>query len=112
MFFECRHFVLHLEVFGPTASQYVFPLSNPSQCCTEWVCVQLFKTQAEYYDIPTQDLSIRQIREKLAQHAAHVLPPDSITTFKDLLAFKGASNAGNAVTEDLKYTSTSMPNCT
>ena len=109
MFFECRHFVLLLKVFGPTASQYVLPLNNSCHICIERICTQLFKTQAEYYDIPTQDLSIHQIREKLALLAANILPPHSIATFKDLLAFKGASNAGNAVTDDLKYTSTSSP---
>ncbi|PPQ63153.1 hypothetical protein CVT24_005793 [Panaeolus cyanescens] len=64
----------------------------------------LFKHQEQFFDIPTQDLSARQIREKLAELAATVLPADTIPAFKDLLAFKGPGlNSGNGVTDDLKY---------
>jgi len=69
----------------------------------------LFKHQGEFFDIPIQDLTPRQVREKLAQLASGVLPPDAVEKFKDLLALKGTPNAGNAVTDDLKYTSTFPP---
>ncbi|CAA7258552.1 unnamed protein product [Cyclocybe aegerita] len=65
--------------------------------------LSLFKHQADYFDVPTQDLTTRQIREKLAELAAKTLPADAVARFKDLLAFKGAANGGNAVTDDLKY---------
>lgn len=68
--------------------------------------MKLYKNQGEYFDIPTQDLTIRQVREKLADLASQVLPPDTIEKFKDLLALKGSPNGGNAVTDDLKYNST------
>ncbi|KDR84094.1 hypothetical protein GALMADRAFT_275301 [Galerina marginata CBS 339.88] len=63
----------------------------------------LYKHQEEYFDIPSQDLTTRQVREKLAQLAAEFLPTNGIEKFKDLLAFKGTPNRGNAVTDDLKY---------
>ena len=66
---------------------------------------QLFKKQDEFFDIPAQDLSSRQAREKLAQLASEVLSPVGVKTFKDLLALKGTPNGGNAITDDLKYTS-------
>jgi hypothetical protein len=69
----------------------------------------LFKHQEEYYDIPIQDLTPRQIRDKLAQLASEVLPAEAVEKFKDLLAFKGTPNGGNAVTDDLKYTSMFSP---
>jgi len=65
--------------------------------------MQLFKRQEEFFDIPSQDLTPRQIRDKLAQIAAEVLPTQSIDAFKDLLTLKGSANGGNAVTDDLKY---------
>ncbi|KAF9476989.1 hypothetical protein BDN70DRAFT_881701 [Pholiota conissans] len=65
--------------------------------------LELFKHQEEYFDIPTQDLTIRQIRQKLAALAATVIPASAVDQFSDALAFKGAANGGNAVTDDLKY---------
>ena len=66
---------------------------------------QLFKHQEEYFDIPTQDLSIRAIRARLAQLAGSVLPAgaaaaDQVT---QLLTLAGSPNGGTAVTDDLKY---------
>jgi len=63
----------------------------------------LFKRQVEYFDAPSQDLTIRQIREKLAQLASEVLPADTIEQFKDLLTIRGSANGGTGVTDDLKY---------
>ncbi|KAF4619141.1 hypothetical protein D9613_004933 [Agrocybe pediades] len=63
----------------------------------------LFRRQEEFFDIPTQDLTPRQVRDKLAHVAAEVLPTESIDAFKDLLTFKSSANGGNAVTDDLKY---------
>lgn len=66
---------------------------------------KLFQKQGEYFDIPTQDLSIRQIRENLASLASEVLSDaQAVEKVKDLLQFKGSPNGGNAVTDDLKYT--------
>ena len=64
---------------------------------------QLFKRQEEYFDGPTQDLTIRQIREKLAQLASEVLPANAIEQFKELLTIRGNGNGGTGVTDDLKY---------
>jgi hypothetical protein len=66
----------------------------------------LFKHQVDYFDIPSQDLSPRQIREKLAQLASNVLPSNALAEFKDLLTLKGPPNGGTGVTDDLKYNST------
>lgn len=67
--------------------------------------LQLFNHQEEYYDIPTQDLTIRQIREKLVALASTVLPAGAADQFSAALAFKSSANGGNAVTDDLKYNS-------
>ncbi|TFY69183.1 hypothetical protein EVG20_g3257 [Dentipellis fragilis] len=64
----------------------------------------LFKRQEEFYDIPTSNLTPVQIREKLAEVAAEVLPQSKIPAFKDLLALKSTPNGGVSVTDDLKYT--------
>ncbi len=71
----------------------------------------MFKHQGEFFDIPIQDLSPRQVRDKLAQLASVVLPPDAVEKFKGLLALEGTPNGGNAVTDDLKYTSTFRLSC-
>ncbi|KAF8165690.1 hypothetical protein B0H34DRAFT_248668 [Crassisporium funariophilum] len=63
----------------------------------------LFQHQEEYFDIPSQDLSPRQIRENLAKLASEVLPPGAVSDFKDILTLKGSPNGGTAVTDDLKY---------
>jgi hypothetical protein len=66
----------------------------------------LFKQQKDYFDVPSQDLTPRQIREKLAQLASNLLPSDALAEFKDLLTLKGeALNGGTGVTDDLKYNS-------
>ncbi|PPQ70713.1 hypothetical protein CVT26_014637 [Gymnopilus dilepis] len=63
----------------------------------------LFKHQEEYFDVPSQDLTVRQVREKLAKLATEVLPANTIDHFKDLLTLKGSPNGGTGVTDDLKY---------
>jgi len=66
--------------------------------------LQLFKQQEDYFDVPSQDLTPRQIREKLAQLASNLLPSDALAEFKDLLTLKGEFlNGGTGVTDDLKY---------
>jgi len=65
--------------------------------------LELFKHQGDYFDIPSQDLSPRQIREKLAQLASNVIPSKHLAEFKDLLTLKGSPNGGTGVTDDLKY---------
>ena len=65
----------------------------------------LFKRQGEYFDIPTSTLTPLQIREKLAALAAEVVPTSVGGNFADLLVLKSSPNGGNAVTDDLKYTS-------
>jgi hypothetical protein len=71
----------------------------------------LFKQQEDYFDVPSQDLTPRQIREKLAQLASNILPSSSLAEFKDLLTLKGGNNlnGGTGVTDDLKYNSTCFP---
>ncbi|KAF9450180.1 hypothetical protein P691DRAFT_726606 [Macrolepiota fuliginosa MF-IS2] len=64
---------------------------------------QLFDNQEDYYDIPTLDLTPRQIRAKLADLAAKVIPPKAVEHFQDILTPKGHLNGGVAVTDDLKY---------
>ena len=66
----------------------------------------MFKEQQDYFDVPSQDLTPRQTREKLAQLASTLLPSDALAEFKDLLTLKGAYlNGGTGVTDDLKYNS-------
>jgi hypothetical protein len=66
----------------------------------------LFKHQQDYFDTPSQDLTPRQIREKLAQLASNLLPSDALAEFKDLLTVnKESLNGGTGVTDDLKYNS-------
>ncbi|KAG6891311.1 hypothetical protein C0992_009192 [Termitomyces sp. T32_za158] len=67
----------------------------------------LFKNQGDYFDIPTSTLTPIQIRENLAKLAAQVIPPAAVEEFKDLLKLKSTPNGGNAITDDLKYTSMS-----
>ncbi|KAH7101104.1 hypothetical protein BKA62DRAFT_743471 [Auriculariales sp. MPI-PUGE-AT-0066] len=63
----------------------------------------LFNAQDDYFDIPTNDLTPSQIREKLATLAASVIGADKKAAVLDLLTLKGSPNGGNAVTDDLKY---------
>ncbi|KAI0698575.1 hypothetical protein BC835DRAFT_642614 [Cytidiella melzeri] len=62
----------------------------------------LFKAQGEYFDIPTSDMTPKQIRQKLAELAASFIGEKD--TFLDLLTLKSTPNGGVAVTDDLKYT--------
>ncbi|KAF8638600.1 hypothetical protein AX17_002141 [Amanita inopinata Kibby_2008] len=64
----------------------------------------LFKHQGDYFDVPSQNLTPLQIRDKLAQLAAQVIPSKAVEEFKELLRHKTTPNGGNAVTDDLKYT--------
>jgi hypothetical protein len=62
--------------------------------------------QEEYYDIPTSTLTALQIREKLAGLAAEAGLNDSqVSHFADALSLKSTPNGGNAITDELKYTS-------
>ncbi|RXW25803.1 hypothetical protein EST38_g10 [Candolleomyces aberdarensis] len=63
----------------------------------------LFKHQDEYFDIPTANLTPLQIRAKLIDLAASVIPFGDVEKVKDLLALKGTPNGGTGVTDDLKY---------
>ena len=66
----------------------------------------MFKQQKDYFDVPSQDLTPRQIPENLAQLASNLLPSNALAEFKDLLTLKGESlNGGTGVTDDLKYNS-------
>jgi hypothetical protein len=67
--------------------------------------LQLFKNQGDFFDIPASTLTPVQIRERLANIAAEVIPFNDVDEFKDLLELKGSPNGGVAVTDDLKYTS-------
>ncbi|KAJ8588908.1 hypothetical protein M405DRAFT_768485 [Rhizopogon salebrosus TDB-379] len=64
----------------------------------------LFKQQAEFFDIPSADMTPLQIREKLANIAAQMITGEQLIKFKDLLILKSSPNGGNGVTDDLKYT--------
>ncbi|KAI0773362.1 hypothetical protein BC629DRAFT_1595134 [Irpex lacteus] len=64
----------------------------------------LFKAQGDYFDIPTSDLTPKQIRQKLADLAAPFTGNDKKDVFLDLLTLKSSPNGGIAVTDDLKYT--------
>ncbi|KIO12346.1 hypothetical protein M404DRAFT_124552 [Pisolithus tinctorius Marx 270] len=65
----------------------------------------LFDRQEEFFDIPVSNLTPLQIREKLAEVAASVIPADRVNDFKELLKNRpGHPNGGIAVTDDLKYT--------
>jgi len=64
--------------------------------------LELFKHQEDFFDVPSQDLTPRQIREKLAQIASNFLSSDALAEFKNLLTPKDW-NEGTGVTNDLKY---------
>ncbi|KAG6832350.1 hypothetical protein H0H87_001814 [Tephrocybe sp. NHM501043] len=80
---------------------------HASSTLTHESALALFKNQGDYFDIPTSTLTPLQIREKLGQLAAQIIPPTAVEEFKDLLTLKSTPNGGNAVTDDLKYTSES-----
>lgn len=69
--------------------------------------VQLFDNQDEFFDVPVSTLTPLQVRDKLADIAALVIPEDKINDFKRQLQHpsQGSLNGGVAVTNDLKYTS-------
>ncbi|KAJ3480586.1 hypothetical protein NLI96_g8240 [Meripilus lineatus] len=64
----------------------------------------LFNAQDDYYDIPTSDLTPKQIRAKLAELAGSVIGADKSNAVLDLLTNKTSPNGGVDVTDDLKYT--------
>ncbi|KAI0347510.1 hypothetical protein BDW22DRAFT_1351958 [Trametopsis cervina] len=64
----------------------------------------LWKAQEEYFDIPTSDLTPKQIRQKLAELATPFIGEQKREAFVDLLALKTSPNGGVDVTDDLKYT--------
>ncbi|KAI6042828.1 hypothetical protein EDC04DRAFT_2563650 [Pisolithus marmoratus] len=65
----------------------------------------LFDRQEEFFDIPVSNLTPLEIREKLAEVVASVIPADKVNDFKELLKHNpGHPNGGVAVTDDLKYT--------
>ena len=95
------------ENFWPFSLQVSFELnynSYSSSLLNQFYDKKLFKHQEDYFDVPSQDLTPRQIREKLAQLASNLLPSDALSAFKDLLTLKGEFlNGGTGVTNDLKY---------
>jgi hypothetical protein len=67
---------------------------------------QLFQHQEEFFDLPCLTLTPLQIRGKLSEIAAQVMPSESHKKFVDLLAHDpSGANVGIGVTDDLKYTS-------
>ncbi|KAF7789365.1 hypothetical protein EIP86_000309 [Pleurotus ostreatoroseus] len=64
----------------------------------------LFEKQDDFFDIPTSDLTVKQIRAKLADLAASVIGADKREAVLDLLKNKTSPNGGVDVTDDLKYT--------
>ncbi|KAJ3553204.1 hypothetical protein NM688_g3737 [Phlebia brevispora] len=64
----------------------------------------LFAKQDDFFDIPSSDLTVKQIRGKLADLAASVIGADKRDAVLDLLTNKSSPNGGVAVTDDLKYT--------
>lgn len=67
----------------------------------------MFKVQTDFYDIPTSKLSPSEIRKKLADLAESTVKGVKSAEVLDLLTLKSTPNGGVAVTDDLKYTSTS-----
>ncbi|KAG6331302.1 hypothetical protein ID866_7788 [Astraeus odoratus] len=72
---------------------------------------ELFEKQGDFFDIPASTLTPLQIREKLAEIAASVIPADKVDEFKDMLKHQSTKNGGVAVTDDLKYTGKSCGLC-
>lgn len=66
------------------------------------------RKQNDFFDIPTSSLTPLQIRDKLASLALPIIGDENIANFKDSLSLKSTPNGGNAVTDDLKYTSQSQ----
>ena len=67
--------------------------------------LQLMKAQTQFFDIPTSTLTPLQTREKLVSLASPIIGDENVSKVKDLLELKSTPNGGNAVTDDLKYTS-------
>lgn len=67
------------------------------------------KAQEDYFDIPSSQRTPVQTREKLVELAAPIIGSDKIEALKSLLQHKTTPNGGTDVTEDLKYTSKSLP---
>ncbi|KAF9226918.1 hypothetical protein BS17DRAFT_696298 [Gyrodon lividus] len=66
--------------------------------------LKLFENQGDFFDIPTSTMTPLQIREKLADLAAGLVPENKVDEFRELLKLKSTPNGGVAVTDDLKYT--------
>jgi len=62
------------------------------------------KNQADFFDIPTYNLTPKEIRAKLASLAEPIIGADRAATIIEILTPEGTPNGGNAVTNDLKYT--------
>jgi hypothetical protein len=69
------------------------------------ISYQLMENQDDYFDIPSSQRTPLETREKLAELAEPIIGKINIEHFKDLLRLKDTPNGGNAVTDDLKYTS-------
>jgi hypothetical protein len=63
--------------------------------------------QEDFYDIPSSNRTPVQTRAKLVELALPIVGKDEEQKLTDLLAHKSTPNGGNAVTDELKYTSTS-----
>ena len=63
--------------------------------------------QEDFYDIPSSNRTPTQTRAKLVELALPVVGADKKEVLIDLLTHKTTPNGGTAVTDELKYTSTS-----
>lgn len=66
--------------------------------------------QEDFYDIPSSDRTPTQTRTKLIDLALPIVGDDKKEALKALLDHKTTPNGGNAVTDELKYTSAFSPN--
>lgn len=66
--------------------------------------------QEDFYDIPSSQRTPVQTRAKLIELALPIIGEDKKDALEELLAHKTTPNGGNAVTDELKYTSAFGPN--
>lgn len=85
------------------------PLSQVVRLCPEkfWKFhLALMNGQEDFYDIPSSSRTPVETRAKLIELALPIVGPEKKGALTGLLAHKTTPNGGNAVTDDLKYTST------
>jgi hypothetical protein len=69
----------------------------------------LMDGQEDFYDIPSSKRTPTETRVKLVELALPIVGEDKRDILADLISHKSTPNGGNAVTDELKYTSMFTP---